>query len=164
MYLVRLFQLLWVSHVNDVRQFFIHTAKPKNEFTQTFLIRSCWIFAVRSFFTGSSASLSLLVLAFFVNDNSRSVLHLASITDLELLTPLHKIFAMTLAMPWAESGFPSSSCNEPAMSSFVPVSFNKYNNKMCNNTGQHDMQPSLQFQDCIHPLGSLELNIWPFDI
>ena len=26
-----------------------------------------------------------------------------------------------------------------------------------------DMRPSLQCQDCIRPLGSLERDIWPFD-
>jgi len=129
---------------------------PKSEFTRTFIIRSLWTFAVCSSFTGSTSIVSLLFSALFPNVNSRSVLHLASITDFELLTRLHRIFAMTFAMPLAGSDSPSSSCDEPAMSSLLPVSVNKY--KMIAN-----MTYGIPAKDCFFPLGFIDLNIWLFD-
>jgi len=85
--------------------------------TPTFTRRSLRAFADCNSFTSSSSPLSLLFPVLFRRDNSRSVLHFASITDFELFTFLHRIFAMTLAMPVAGNVLSPSPCNELAVSS-----------------------------------------------
>lgn len=44
-----------------------------------------------------------------------------------------------------------------SMTTTVEVENNK--KTMCSLDGRHDMRPSLQFKDCVHPLGCLDLDI-----
>ena len=88
----------------------------------TFTIRSLRAFVDCNSSTRPRSASSLLLLALFPRESSRSVLHFASITDLELFTFLHRIFAMTLAMPLAGCVCSPSSCNELALSSLCSLS------------------------------------------
>jgi len=112
-------------------------------YTHTFKIRSLWTFAVCRSFTGSISTPSPLFSALFLRDSSRSVLHFANITDLELLTFLHRIFAMTLAMPLTLSGIPSSSCNGLAMSPLFLGSVTKQIKMICRHNAHNIANSSI---------------------